>query len=122
MKRLLIIDDDEDIRLIARHFLEMSGNYQVQEAATAAEGLAKLMQTTSDVLLLDYLLPDRTGLDVLQEIQSRKLLQNLKVILLTARQDTILDGQLLAAGAAGILRKPFDPVQLVTELETLLDD
>jgi len=120
MTRLLIIDDDADIRLIVKMVLERSGAYQVVEADSGARAVELLRQATFDVLLLDYLLPDGTGLELLEKLQQEQLLAGIAVIILTARKDPELGQALRLAGARGMLHKPFDPGQLQVKLEEFL--
>jgi DNA-binding NtrC family response regulator len=119
MKDLLIIDDDEDIRVIVKIILESSGHYAVREAASASAGITALYQASPDILLLDHLLPEVSGLDLLKKMGSS--LRQTDVVVLTARQDPELEAEFMAAGARGVLYKPFDPDLLITGLEELLD-
>jgi len=119
VKDLLIIDDDEDIRVIVKVILESTGHYSVREAASARAGIAALYQESPDILLLDYLLPETSGLDLLKKMEST--LHQTDVVVLTARQDPALEAEFIASGARGVLYKPFDPDLLITGLEELLD-
>ncbi|MCF6237304.1 MAG: response regulator [Candidatus Marinimicrobia bacterium] len=121
MKKLLIIDDDEDIRFIVKMILERSGRYTVLEAETASAGWASLTRGDINVLLLDYLLPDAKGLDLLQQLQDESLLQATQVVILTARKDPDLEQQFKKAGALAVLHKPFDPAHFFRTLETCLE-
>ncbi|MCF7823671.1 MAG: response regulator [Candidatus Marinimicrobia bacterium] len=121
MIEILIIDDDEDIRFIVKMILERSGAYHVHEAETAAEGKSRFQQIHPDVLLLDYMLPDSRGLDLLREIQSDDLLGATQVIILTARKDPALEAEFIKAGASAIMHKPFDTGEFLSTLESHLE-
>lgn len=121
MKHVLIIDDDEDIRFIIKMILEKSGNYSVHEAVNAASGLTFLENQSVDILLLDYLLPDAKGLDLLSELDDKKLLVGTQVVALTARKDAALEKEFLGAGARAVFHKPFDPGQFLNSLEAILE-
>ncbi|MCF7807448.1 MAG: response regulator [Candidatus Marinimicrobia bacterium] len=119
MKNLLIVDDDEDIRLIVGMVLKSTGKYSVIEAENGKAGGDILQNQAIDVLILDYLLPDGKGSDLFDEWKQTGLLDSVRVLMLTARQDAELTKTLLASGIDRIMHKPFDPGSLVAELETL---
>lgn len=121
MTELLIIDDDEDIRFIVKMILERTGSYRVHEAATGAAGKSQVQAIHPDLLLLDYLLPDIKGLDLLQQLKNESLLDNTQVLILTARKDPDLESEFLKLGARGILHKPFDPGEFLTTLESYIE-
>ena len=120
MKHILIIDDDEDIRFIVKMILEGSGKYSVHETEDAASGRTFLEDRSPDILLLDYLLPDAKGLDLLNDLNDNGLLSDVPVVVLTARKDKLLEKEFLAAGASAVLHKPFDPGDFLVSLEAAL--
>jgi len=121
VKNLLIIDDDEDIRFIVKMILERSGKYLVHEAETAAAGKIKTEKLQPDILLLDYLLPDTRGLDLLKDLQLNSMLDKTQTVILTARRDADLESEFIQAGADAVLHKPFDPEALQKILESSLE-
>lgn len=116
---LLIVEDEADLVAIIRVRLKASG-YDVRVAGTRAEGLAALAEKTPDVLILDILLPDGTGLDILESVRKNPALRNLPVIILSSftSQDKVDAGY--ALGADCYLAKPYDPTKLVIAIDRLL--
>jgi DNA-binding response OmpR family regulator len=116
---ILICDDEAPMRQLIAASLDGTGHtvLQANDGATAVE-LA--LSHLPDALVLDVMLPDRSGLDVLNEIRAESTLANVKVIVLTARAQRSDHDAALAAGADLFMAKPFRPVQLVDELERLI--
>lgn len=117
--KLLIVDDEEDIRLILTVCLEREG-YQCLYATTGKEALERAAANQPDVILLDYLLPDMTGEEILNQLRQTPGLQAIPVLCLTAKTDEKITQSLLAAGARGILSKPFNPATIGQAVKSLL--
>jgi len=107
-KRILVADDDEDIREILQDSLGSYG-YVVETAASGREALQKLEQRTYDGMLLDILMPDMDGLEVLREVRQR--FPSLPVVMMTAIAREAA-AQAVEAGAQAYVLKPFDAAQL----------
>lgn len=119
MKNLLIIDDDEDIRLILGIVLKATGKYSIHESADGQSGGDILRKDPIDLVILDYLLPDGTGLEFFKEWKQESLFESVRILMLTARQDAQLTDELLTAGIDRVMHKPFDPAKVVAALEIL---
>ena len=120
MEKILIVEDQPDIRKLIRMTLEFE-DYEIHEAADGAFGLRMASAVGPDLVLLDVMMPgELDGLQVCQRIKSDPKLAGLKVVLLTARgQARDRDaGQL--AGADDYLVKPFSPLQLIETIERLV--
>lgn len=114
MDRILIVEDDELIAELERDYLEASG-YMTEIAQDGASG-EKLIKTKKyDAVLLDVMLPEKTGFDLCREI--RKIL-NIPVIMVTAKKDDIDKIRGLGLGADDYLVKPFSPAELVARVKT----
>jgi DNA-binding response OmpR family regulator len=115
--RILIIEDNKDLALGLRVNFE-DGGYQVRVAHTAGDGLAKLRQHRSDLVVLDLALPDGDGLDLVRGLRAAG--DETLVLMLTAnaRQTTKVVG--LRAGADDYVTKPFDLEELLVRVEVLL--
>ena len=120
MKRVLIVEDQADIRKLIRMTLEFE-NYEIHEASDGSFGLRMAQAIRPDVMLLDVMMPgELDGLQVCQRIKSDPAMAGTKVVLLTARgqqKDREAGEQ---AGADDYLVKPFSPLQLIETLEQLL--
>jgi CheY-like chemotaxis protein len=104
-KRVLIVDDDPDIRQVLRDRLESLG-YAVETAGNALEAILAIDKSLPNGILLDFMLPAIDGLQVLREV--RRLYPMLPVVIITATQDETFAARATAAGADDVLFKPVD--------------
>jgi DNA-binding response OmpR family regulator len=116
MTRILIVDDEPQIRVVLRAYLEREG-YAVDEAATGAEAVGLVASEHPDLVLLDIGLPDVDGLEVLRQI---RLTSQVYVVMVTARADEVdlLVG--LSVGADDYVTKPFSPREVVARVRAVL--
>jgi two-component system OmpR family response regulator len=119
--KILIIDDDEDIRSIARLSLSRVGGMDVIEASSGADGLRKARDAAPDVILLDMMMPKMDGVETLAALRSQAATAATPVIFLTAKAVGGEVPRLMALGAAGVLIKPFDPRSLPGDVVALLN-
>ena len=104
-KMVLVIDDDVQIRELLKVFLENNG-CDVKTASTGEKGLAKIRKRNFDLVLLDIILPDGDGVEVLTNI--KKILPNAPVLMITGGSDVEIAESCLRKGAADYITKPFD--------------
>ncbi|HYG97521.1 MAG TPA: sigma-54 dependent transcriptional regulator [Terriglobales bacterium] len=114
---ILIIDDEAAIRESLQTLLEFE-DYEVTVAATAEEGLARLAERPFDLLLLDFALPDKNGLDVLAEIRDRDPL--FPVIMITAYGTVENAVRAIQGGAANFIQKPWDNEKLLADVRNTI--
>ena len=119
--KVLIIDDDADIRSIARLSLSRLGGMEVVEAASGAEGVRKAQNEQPDVILLDMMMPVMDGSATLAALRSQPATAATPVIFLTAKAMRVEVERLRALGAAGVLIKPFDPRTLPGDVRALVE-
>lgn len=119
---VLVVDDEPDIRLIARLALERLGGLRVTEADGADAALAALDATTPDVVLLDVMMPGTDGPATLARLRDHPAGEDLDVVFLTAGVQRAEVARLQQLGVRGVLAKPFDPTTLADQLRTLLAD
>ena len=120
MKRILIVEDQADIRKLIRMTLEFE-DYEIHEASEGTQGLHLARGVRPDLMLLDVMMPgEMDGLQVCQAIKSDASLKSIKVVLLTARGQTRDREAGQSAGADEYLVKPFSPLQLIDVIEKLL--
>ncbi len=116
MSRLLVVDDDGDIRGLVRDLLERSG-YEVLEAADGNEGLRIFYAEQPDLVVLDVSMPGLDGWGVLERIRE---LSDVPVVMLTARAEEIDKVRGLRAGADDYVTKPFGRQELLARVEAAL--
>ena len=117
--KLLVVDDNLDSIAIMRGILEVRG-YEVATAQSGAEALEFLAQQSVDLVLLDIMMPEMSGMEVLQRIKGDALTGRLPVILVTAKtqDEDVLSGY--QYGADYYITKPFTGKQLVYGIELIL--
>lgn len=103
--RVLVVDDETEVRLVLREFLTGRG-YEVTVAESGVEAIAALEKERPDVVLLDVSMPEMDGVETLKRIVA--LHATLPVIMVTANADIAVTSRLLALGAADYIPKPFD--------------
>lgn len=118
--KLLLVDDDADIRLVARMALKRAG-FDVRVATNGAEALAAAATDRPDVILLDWMMPEMDGPEVCRRLKNDPSLDGVPVIFLTARSQSAEIARGLALGAAGYIVKPFDAMTLGDEVRKLLE-
>jgi two-component system OmpR family response regulator len=119
--KILIIDDDADIRLIARLSLSRAGGMMVIEATSGVEGVRKAQGERPDVILLDMMMPAMDGLETLSALRSQPATAMTPVIFLTAKAVGDEVERMRSLGAAGVLIKPFDPRTLSQDVRALVN-
>ncbi len=118
--KILIVDDEEDIRQIARFALSQVGSMKVIEAENGTEGVRIAAEEKPDAILMDVLMPGLDGPATLVELRKNPGTSTIPVIFLTAQSSPSELNKLKSFGAAGVLNKPFDPITLADEVEAVL--
>jgi len=119
--RILVVDDDEDIRMIAEMSLREVGGWQVSVAESGTQALALGQEQVPDVILLDFMMPGMSGKDTFLAFASNPKLSGIPVIFLTARAQRSEVESLKQMGARGVIPKPFDPMTLSDEVRRILE-
>lgn len=117
--RLLLVDDDEQIRLLLTRMLRVTG-HQVDEAGSAEEAAEILATVTPDLILLDMQLPGKSGQEFLHDIRSDPRLQLTPVVMITGAATQARRVQAIEAGVTDFLAKPFSHVELAARVRSLL--
>jgi len=115
-KKILIVEDDGNIRELLRLYLEREG-YEITEAANGEEGVELWRKINPDMILLDVMMPIMDGWQVCREVRK---VSNIPVIMLSAKSEDIdkIDG--LTAGADDYMTKPFQPAELIARVKSQL--
>ena len=117
---VLLCDDEEVLRHLVRATLD-NGEYEIVEAADGDESLELARSRRPDLIVLDMMMPGRSGLEVLRELRQDPALSRTPVIMLTARARQADQEEATAAGADRYLAKPFSPLELISVVEDLLE-
>jgi CheY-like chemotaxis protein len=116
--RVLVVDDEDDIRTVATMSLRRVGGHEVDGAASGEEALAALAAASYDVVVLDVQMPVVDGRATLRALRDAG--HDVPVVFLTAQAQRDERADLAALDVVGVLSKPFDPMQLPGELAALL--
>jgi DNA-binding response OmpR family regulator len=117
--RVLIIDDDEQFTLLIANHLRTAG-YPSLTAADAMQGFMFAQRESPGLIILDINMPAGGGVSVLERLIKGVKTQMIPVVVVTARQEPELEGQVRAKGAVGFLRKPIDRAALLAAIEAAL--
>jgi two-component system, OmpR family, phosphate regulon response regulator PhoB len=116
---ILVVDDEPDISALVAYHLAREA-YRVRTAADGGEALRAVETELPDLIVLDLMLPEMSGLEVLQELRRREETQHIPVLLLTARREEEDRIAGLKLGADDYLAKPFSPQELVLRVGAIL--
>ncbi|WP_088889546.1 response regulator [Leptolyngbya ohadii] len=120
-RRILIIDDEYDIRAVAQLTLKTVGGWEVSIASSGHEGLSKAANEQPDVVLLDVMMPDMDGIETFRALQANPATQSIPVILMTAKVQAAEQRRFAELAVAGIITKPFKAMKLPEQIAKLLD-
>ena len=119
-KSILIIDDEEDVKDIAQMGLEMAADWQVITASTGKEGLGLAEHEHPEVILLDLMMPEWDGKETLKQLKANLNTATIPVILMTAKTKTAIADELAELDLAGVITKPFRPLELPAQITEIL--
>ena len=121
MRRVLIIDDEEDIREVAALSLEATAGWKVSTAASGAQGIVIAKAERPDAILMDVMMPGVDGPSTFREMQKIDEIKDIPVLLLTAKVQGVDKRRFADLGVAGVLFKPFDPLTLADQISEVLN-
>jgi two-component system, OmpR family, alkaline phosphatase synthesis response regulator PhoP len=119
--KVLVVDDDEDMRYVARMSLARVGGMTVIEASSGPEGIALAHSEQPDCILLDMMMPRMDGASTLQALLGSAETASIPVVFLTAQAMAADVQRLKNLGARGVVLKPFDPLTLARDLTAILN-
>jgi CheY-like chemotaxis protein len=119
VRRLLVVDDEEAMRLLLRVNLPLSG-FEVVEAANGHDALELARRERFDLVLLDVMLPGMSGIEVAEELRRDPRTAHVPVVFVSARADSTDVERGYAAGAVDYVTKPFDPIAIGDQLGALI--
>jgi CheY-like chemotaxis protein len=118
--RILIIDDEEDIREVAALSLETVAGWDVVMASSGAQGLARAIEYQPEAILLDVMMPGMDGPTTFRELRKNPVTALIPVLLLTAKVQASDQRRFADLGVDAVLFKPFDPMTLSTQIAGVL--
>ncbi len=118
--RILIIDDEDDIREVAALSLETVAGWDVITANSGAQGLARAAEYQPDAILLDVMMPGMDGPTTFRELRKNPATARIPVLLLTAKVQANDQRRFADLGVEAVLFKPFDPLTLSTQIAGVL--
>ena len=121
LKKILYVEDQKDIQLIARVALESISHYQLKICDGGEQALDCMAECSPDLILLDVMMPGIDGPGTVIEMRKREELQSIPVIFMTAKVLPSEVDELMSLGALGVISKPFDPVCLGSQIQKIWD-
>jgi CheY-like chemotaxis protein len=121
LRTVLYVDDEPDIRAIVQIALGLSKDLTIHTGESGAQGLQLARELHPDVLLLDVMMPGLDGPGTLHKLRADPTIAHIPVIFVTAKAMPREIAQFRELGAVGVIAKPFDPMQLVQQLQSLWD-
>jgi CheY-like chemotaxis protein len=120
MKRVLIVDDEDDIREVAALSLEATSDWTILTASSGREGLETAAAEKPDAILMDVMMPGMDGPTTFRHLQLNPLTAQIPVVLLTAKVQGVDQRRFAGLGVAAVLFKPFDPLTLAAQISEAL--
>jgi len=119
-KRVLVIDDEDDIREVAQLSLEAVAGWEVIGASSGSEGLRAAAEHAPDAILLDVMMPEMDGPTTFRALRAQASTAHIPVVLLTAKVQASDRSRFEGLGVSGVLTKPFDPMELARQISEVL--
>ena len=119
MTHILIVEDEPEIREMIRYVLEKE-DFSISEAGHAQDARHQLTDQRIDLILMDWLLPGRTGLELMRELKQKAMTKSIPIIMLTAKTDEACKIDGLDGGADDYITKPFSPRELIARIKAVL--
>ncbi|MNC18064.1 Alkaline phosphatase synthesis transcriptional regulatory protein PhoP [compost metagenome] len=121
MQKVLIVDDEEVLRMLIEDTLEDLENVEIHTAENGAEALVKLSEQLYDLVILDYMMPEMTGIEVLEALDKEQK-NAMPIMMLTAKAQENDRSKAREAGARFFMPKPFSPMELLQIVEGILSE
>ncbi|TSB46595.1 response regulator [Alkalicoccobacillus porphyridii] len=119
MKKILVADDEEVLRMLITDTLE-DLDCEVLEASDGQEAIDLIRKHHFDLLVLDYMMPEKTGLEVIEEVRAMEDKKDVLILMLTAKSQQADQEEIIEKGANYFLAKPFSPLVLMERVEEIL--
>lgn len=121
LSKVLLVDDEPDIRRIGQISLEHVGQWKVVQAQSGLQALSLAAHERPDVILLDVMMPELDGPETFARLREDPVTARIPVIFMTAKAQPHEVASYRALGAAGVIAKPFDPMSLPGEIRSIVE-
>lgn len=121
MQKVLVVEDEEVLQMLIVDTLEDIEGVEIHTADNGMEALAQLSKESYDLVLLDYMMPGMTGIEVLGHLDAA-LKSSTPILMLTAKAQELDRKKAISAGARYFMPKPFSPLELLQIVEGILSD
>ncbi|NMH68971.1 response regulator [Bacillus sp. RO3] len=121
MARILIAEDEEVLRMLMVDTLEDEG-HELDEAADGQEAIHQIMENEYDLILLDYMMPLFTGLEVIEKVRNSPEKSGVKIMMVSAKNQQSDKDLVMESGADYFISKPYSPAELVQKIEGILHE
>ena len=122
MRTVLQIDDDADIRELTAFAFELASGIVLLQAAGGAEGIRRALAEKPDLILLDFMMPELSGEDVLKALKKSQETRDIPIVFMSARTTPADEHHMRSLGAQDIIKKPFDPISLPDRVAQLITE
>lgn len=119
LARILYVEDEPDIRMVAQMALEAVGGFTVIACSSGSEALAAAPTAQADLLLLDVMMPGMDGPSTLKALRALPATAGTPVIFMTAKVQAAEVAQYRELGAIDVIHKPFDPMELSAQISRI---
>ena len=116
MPKVLIIDDEDDIREVAALSLEATAGWEIVTANSGKAGIETALREKPDAILMDVMMPEMDGPTTFQHLQANPATSHIPVVLLTAKVQGVDQRRFAGLGVSAVLFKPFDPLTLADQI------
>ncbi|MCA1065116.1 response regulator transcription factor [Rossellomorea sp. AcN35-11] len=121
MARILIAEDEDVLRMLMVDTLEDEG-HELDEAADGQEAINRIMENEYDLILLDYMMPLYTGLEVIEKVRTSPEKSEVKIMMVSAKSQQADKDLVMQSGADYFISKPYSPAELVQKIEDILNE
>jgi two-component system phosphate regulon response regulator PhoB len=119
MKKILIVDDSKEIRMLVKATLE-NNDYKVFEASNGEKAVELAEKYKPDIIIMDLMMPGLDGIEATRQIKSSSITNRCPIIILTG-SESLKYAEALKAGATDVFIKPFSPLDLITKVDQILE-
>lgn len=118
-KRILVVDNEPHMQRLIQFMLQKTGAV-IETVGTGQAAIDSLLQTPADLMIIDYMMPGMDGFETIRILRNQPPLQDMPVIMMTSRGQTVVRESATGLGVAAFFTKPFSPSDLLTEVNRLL--